>query len=350
MCHWAGGIVRENESEFISDNVTDFLRSITHPHIHTPADILSFIGWYGVPVFVFLSGYGLVRKYEVCAAPLIPGRFMLRNWLKLVRLMLPGILVFCLLRVGLDIISGMTVAATAGNALGILGELTMINDPLWLFYPTYPGVYWYFGMTLELYAIYALCIWHRPRWMMWLLVVAALLFQVMLYPSEETESSYALLIWTRKNFIGWMTAFAAGIVYGRRQEMSRKMAIYTACGAVVLFIPSMTNELTWQLSPLCAIVIAIITAKATANISQWSRVWVWLGSYSAFLFAVHPIVRTLVYNVSKMVGSPVEGHLYLSLCIYLALLAPATAIYKWLWHMSGHLRYLSSSESSRIDR
>lgn len=60
--------------------------------------IISYLGHYGVPVFIFLSGFGLVKKYESPRAPQpSAARFIRFNYLKLLQLMLPvAIITLCL--------------------------------------------------------------------------------------------------------------------------------------------------------------------------------------------------------------------------------------------------------------
>lgn len=70
FCHWLSPIVKENEYTFVRHNVDVLNQVLSHPDIYLPVHLLSFFGHYGVPVFLFLSAYGLVKKYE---APAIPG-------------------------------------------------------------------------------------------------------------------------------------------------------------------------------------------------------------------------------------------------------------------------------------
>lgn len=63
-CHWLGLAVKENEYTFTIDKCRRLLEVMTHPDINLPVHLLSFFGHYGVPVFLFLSAYGLVMKYE----------------------------------------------------------------------------------------------------------------------------------------------------------------------------------------------------------------------------------------------------------------------------------------------
>ena len=62
--HWLRGIIQENEYQFHVHNVRRLMVELSHPSWELIVHLLSFFGHYGVPVFVFLSAYGLVRKYE----------------------------------------------------------------------------------------------------------------------------------------------------------------------------------------------------------------------------------------------------------------------------------------------
>ena len=63
-CHWLGMAVKENEYTFTAGNCRRLLEVMTQPDWNLPVHLLSFFGHYGVPVFLFLSAYGLVMKYE----------------------------------------------------------------------------------------------------------------------------------------------------------------------------------------------------------------------------------------------------------------------------------------------
>lgn len=62
--HWLGPMVKENEYTFSWHNVERLFAELSHPSWDIIAHLFSFFGHYGVPVFVFLSAYGLVMKYE----------------------------------------------------------------------------------------------------------------------------------------------------------------------------------------------------------------------------------------------------------------------------------------------
>ena len=73
FAHWLRPMVKENEYAFAQHNADRLMTELLHPSAVLPAHLLSFFGHYGVPVFIFLSAYGLVMKYESgTAAPAAP--------------------------------------------------------------------------------------------------------------------------------------------------------------------------------------------------------------------------------------------------------------------------------------
>ena len=63
-CHWLGFAVKENEYTFTMSKASSLMQAISNPDWNLPIHLVSFFGHYGVPVFLFLSAYGLVMKYE----------------------------------------------------------------------------------------------------------------------------------------------------------------------------------------------------------------------------------------------------------------------------------------------
>ena len=64
FCHWLNIEAKENEYLFRVSNNDGLWHALTEPDGMLPVNLLSYFGHYGVPVFVFLSGYGLAKKYD----------------------------------------------------------------------------------------------------------------------------------------------------------------------------------------------------------------------------------------------------------------------------------------------
>jgi len=53
------GFCQENEMSFVQDKADIFFKCVSTPSPTIVFELISFLGWIGVPVFVFLTGYGL---------------------------------------------------------------------------------------------------------------------------------------------------------------------------------------------------------------------------------------------------------------------------------------------------
>ena len=153
-CHWLRHIVQENEYQFNQHNVDWFHNIITHSFNElTIFHLLSFFGHYGVPIFLFLSAYGLVIKYETTNnienQPTVY-RFLRFHWLKLFRMMIVGFSAFIL-------VDAITEGQHHYKVIDIVAQMGLFNnvlpnpdDIIW------PGPYWFFGLMLQLYIVYRL--------------------------------------------------------------------------------------------------------------------------------------------------------------------------------------------------
>ena len=144
-CHWLGPIVKENEYQYFQHNVDWLNQVMVSMDLNLPVHLLSFFGHYGVPVFLFLSAYGLVMKYE--AKPHLsteqqtrmynisgkkltgsinwrePLHFIRYHYLKLFKMMIVGFVAFTML----DLI---TPGSHHYAALDIVAMLGMFNNVL----------------------------------------------------------------------------------------------------------------------------------------------------------------------------------------------------------------------------
>ncbi len=325
-CHLMTFVVRENESTFSDRQVENFFTQATTWSKEWIYNYFSFLGWYGVPVFMFLTAYGLVRKYECdTSRPLSRGTFIYDNWLKLLALLLPGVLYYVASYLFLCVLHNSTP-----DGFYIFEEfflLTFLNDALYPWIDTIPGVYWYFGLTLEFYLLYAFAIYRRnPYWLVWM-TIASVALQLAVLPAEWNNNSQMYLIWVRQNVTGWMLPFAFGILFARSKDISRPLLMLVIVAAVALFFPTMSHPMLWQLSLLCAVVTALAVAWVSYKIPYWRDVWMWIGRLSPFIFVAHPIVRSLMWRNLAPHSAP-SGRLFL---VYVVSVFAIALVYKAIW-------------------
>ena len=311
----------ENEFSYCNLRTDTFLNSLASQPEWAWADILSFLGWYGVAVFIFLSGYGLVRKYESGDEQKLPlWGFVKERWLKLVKLMLIPMLLFA-----------VVWSCFKGSIFPIeklLQQLALVSN---VAFPNriQPGVYWFFGLIFQLYILYRICIYHRSRsFILNLNTIALAIFTaIWLFCDDATMAAM------RHNCIGWILPFSIGAMFARHDFsalFTRKWAMWLLIilsGALLTLLNY--NPALWYFSPIIAIIAAISLAKL------WQG-GVWLGSLSSFLFVMHPIVRYIALQdeVKSLFGissdAPYSIEIIPLLALYVTLSLVAAILYKRL--------------------
>ena len=301
FCHWLPGIVRENEYLYHQQNVDGLNGVLAAPDWNLPIHLFSFFGHYGVPVFLFLSAYGLVMKYEM--KPGLPtfGRdgvkFIGSHFSKLFKMMIVGFTAFTM-------IDAITPARHHYQLLDVVAQLGLFNNLLP--HPNnviWPGPYWFFGLMMQLYIIYRLLLYRR-HWG-WTLGLMVFCMAVQMFCAPESETLNRL----RYNFIGGMLPFGYGLLVARMPQRMSSSYNWIFGLISLYFIYSLSLSYgAWFFVPLFVCSAGFCLIKI---IPGWlMRPLVWMGGISAALFVCHPITRKIFITVSRHDG------LYVGLILY----------------------------------
>ncbi len=309
-CHWLRGIVRENEYTWQQFKFDELWHLILNPDEQLPMHLVSFFGHYGVPVFLFLSGYGLVKKYEQGKLPEVGlWRFVRYNYLKLFRIFIVGFVAFTMLDAftpGMHRYAWTEVVAMLGMFANLL------DDPS---HVVWPGPYWYFSITLQLYIFYRLVFY---RWRHWGVVVGMIAFCLLWQLSYQDD--VVLLERLRYNMIGGVLPFGLGLLAARTaiNERPRWEQIIILLLAVALIVALSSNFQGWLWVPALIVVGTIALVKI---MPEWMLTYsVWLGGISSAIFVAHPLVRKIF----------VRPYLYDDLYAGLLLYVVAVLLLSWL--------------------
>ena len=324
-CHFIGRIVQENEYQFFAMNSSRLWQQLMSPDALLPVHLLSFFGHYGVPVFLFLSGYGLVRKYEagmpgisgksgISGKPGKPGisglsgisAFLRYHYLKLLRMLIVGFSLFL-------VVDAVTPGRFAFHWYNVIAQLLMyinvLPEPdkiIW------PGIYWFFGLMMELYIVYHLLLYRRSSlWVVGLIIVCWLL-QMLCDPEGEVLNRL------RYNAVGGILPFGLGILLARVSSGETGSSLrgnwqfppgklpFTSLSRLALLVVGIVSAAltllmsfsfqSWLWIPVVIIAGTIALVKA---MPRWLlSPTVWLGSLSAAMFVAHPIARKLTITVA----------------------------------------------------
>lgn len=299
-CHFISRIAQENEYQFFVSHNEQLWQVISHPDELLPVHLLSFFGHYGVPVFLFLSGYGLVRKYETSQDACPSVGFVRYSYLKLLRMLIVGFSLF----ICVDMVTPGRFPFHWDNVLAqLLMYINVLPEPdkiIW------PGIYWFFGLMMELYLVYRLLLYRRSSWVVVALIAVCWLLQAFCDPEGETLNRL------RYNCIGGMLPFGLGIIAARVRTLrtgstfptDSEYAPYGPILWLLVFILSVAlvfamsfNFYTWLLwIPVFIILGTIALVKA---MPKWMlSIITWFGSISAAMFVAHPIARKLFITVA----------------------------------------------------
>ena len=348
-CHFLGFAVKENEYKFDAGRPMQFLDKLFSLDSDLFIHFFSFLGHYGVPIFLFISGYGLVKKYEaqpqqpasakeVSPSGTFGGAFIKKHFLKLFRLMIIGYLLF----IGVYLLRHSD-GAQVYSWDRVLTQLTMTINFLY-FDPDHiikPGPYWFFGLMLQLYALYILVVhrW-RSKWLLLALALGSVVLEACFADSQDW------LNYIRYNFIGGLLPFCMGVWMARREPLSNSPEgegnkkpplgeVWWGVFSALFVLFGSLNYWTWLFVPAFVVTGAIATVKLLiackgflSPLSSLASPLSWLGSISAMLFVMHPVMRELIIGHYRKVD------IYGGIFIYLLSSVALAMLLKWI------LRYI----------
>ena len=318
-CHWLGKMVQENEYQFSERNVRRLMVELAHPSWELIAHLLSFFGHYGVPVFVFLSAYGLVMKYE--RSPLAESNqesalsFIWKHYKKLFLMMIVGYSAYVM-------VDYMTPGPRRYEFWNVVGQLGMFGnlykDPD---HDIWPGPYWYFGLMVQIYIVYRLVFYpsklQTKKWLVGGLFAVTLFAQLFFLPEGLT------LQWYRYNVMGSLPVFIAGVLfarYNRFNEPTRTTYAFLAIASTALIFLFSLWFTTWIIVPflICIGTVAIVKLLPQSLMNILS----WVGGISAAMFVCHPITRKVIIPISR------HGDLFAGLLLYIVATIVLAMIFK----------------------
>lgn len=314
-CHFLGFAVKENEYTFDGEKPRMLLEKLCSLNHDLFVHVLSFFGHYGVPVFLFISGFGLVMKYEKKEAGRRVGalKFTWYHYAKLLRLMILGYIAFA-------VVSYLHPHGYHGYTVGrvvaqLLMYINILPDPDHIIKP---GPYWYFGLTLQLYIVYRLLLYKRRS--AYVLALALVCWALQTLFSPEMFGDWDSLNRLRYNFIGAMLPFGMGMLYARHGKNLSKVqyAAVALVSALVVFYGSF-NFHSWLWVPAFIVIGAVATFKLLPE--RALKPCVWVGGISSALFVVHPIMREIIIPMSQ------RGDVYTGIAIYFV----SSVVVAWLF-------------------
>lgn len=270
--------------------------------------IFSYVGWIGVPVFLFLSGYGLALKYNT--KKLAVGSYVKSHIVKLLKLLAPIYLLYFVVY--------RFVFGQEHNIKSAVAQLTFVinflsfdgND-----FILEPGVYWFFGAILQFYFLYIAIRGLQTKWL-WVLVGLFIACNYFVLYNCTND----VMMWTRHNFWGWGAMFVLGMISARNnKELPRCQALLLGLGSLIALSLCLVFKPLIPLVEICSILLFV----SVVNVCSFRQI-AFVGMISSSIFVLHPFVRMIFYNTF----TPPRQYIFPLTLIYFVLVI----ILSWLHH------------------
>jgi peptidoglycan/LPS O-acetylase OafA/YrhL len=308
------GYPKENEFDFDSNRFFLFLSQLADPAAALPA-VPSYLGHFGVQVFIFISAYGLTVKHS----PPRGADFLVRRVVRIYPAFLLAICVW-LLMTGLPdgLMGPVRMLRQHGSALvlTLLGTQNLVPGqglpPV--------GPWWFVPFIMQLYVLWP-AFWSFARWG-GLGGLAAL-----------SAGSMALTLWLNDTLVERLSLNLLETPFGHIPEISLGVAcarfawkptgVWAGLSAGVWLAANLYKAI-WILSFPAALIVALwVYRKCGAHLAA-GPVFTWLGQRSMALFFVNGFVRYPFLRVSE--GSPAGAVIVLGAASVLASVAVADVL------------------------
>lgn len=302
-------VMGNNEMAYSSKATAEFVASFhAHPSVW---QFFSFVGWIGVALFLFVSGYGLTKKYG-------NGTMQTRHYItshvtKLWALLAPVYILYVLVQLYLcgEPHNWQSVVTQLSFTINLLsyGDNGFVIEP---------GVYWFFGVILQFYLLFLILRRCRLGWLIAALAMAIATHYGFLYLADDDT-----MWWFRQNCIGWGAPFILGMIAARASWQPSRGQL---AALLLISIPALFMCLTVKgMAPFTEVCTILLFGSMTllVNLKPINAV----GLISASIFVIHPFVRMVLYKVLE--GSTLS--VTIMVIIYLLLVAALSLLHYWVF-------------------
>ena len=308
----------ENEFYFNPSRVHCFLNTLTNSPADCVNTVFSFLGHYGVVVFVLLSGYGLtisMMKNKVGFR-----EFICKRVVKLWLLLLIGIVIFFFSKL---VIEGKTFSGYDWKHTGY--RVFFIQTLIPSCGTKMVGPWWFFGLIFQLYLLFPILFKLFEKSKFKLLSTIAIICIIFSY-----FCVYGLMpdveVYVFMNAPGYLPVFILGMWLARSQ--GREMSFVIAIITLIIF---MLGNFYKAFFPLTFLSVGILTIscvfllrKSDDRIGRQNRILVFIGEISMIIFVSNGVLRdpfvTMANNLGTASGRYCSAILFLFTTIIISIL------------------------------
>jgi len=333
-CHLLPNAIAENEYLWSMEPILQYYQYILNGGPHLILNLFSHYGFYGITIFVFLSGYGLASKYDNWVKlPIIP--YLVKHATKLWRYIFIGIFIYYL---------AFRLFGGSQPSWDHIIKLSLFLSNLLPSRPLIFGPWWWFSLIMQFYVIFYFFYYKRSLKTIWMFTLLCLIMQyaVTYYCRNDLMNEEGLLCYFHYNFPSITLSFSLG-VYVSRHNSSWIYSNYLLPISILLVLLGSFNVWIWCITSVFACIVLIQLARLLGKVIWINNILCWLGKISAWVFVVHPIVRRYIFRIND------THSVYFSLSLYLFItLAIAFIMYEVMEYINQNSKLFNSSKEQLL--
>ena len=292
LFRWVAPSTGENEFGFAAHTVHKFAELLTSQPAEFINIIFSYLGHFGVQIFILISGYGLTKS--MLDKPQSWAAFMGSRLKKIYPLLIVAILGFTIANL---IIYKQMPAFDAWREIG--RKLLLIHTLIPGSGLSVCGPWWFFGLIVQLYVFFPILLSLTQRYGTKILAGATLLSYIWIFTAIYNYDHFNGELLAMQNVPGHLPEFCFGIWLA---FTPRKFSRWWLVPALTVFVLGNFYQpfypFTFLSVSVMFVIIYNIVREPIMRFAAVRRPIAFLGSISMFLFAVHGFLRSPFINLA----------------------------------------------------
>ena len=335
LLHWATPLnSKENEFWFVPENIFSFFNAFKD----YPADsfniFFSYLGHFGVQLFIFISGYGLAmsminnhKKYF---------QFIKDRLIKLYPLVIVAFVFYFII----SIVAYYHVVEWE-ECRSFIYKFLFVHTLIPNEGMNHNGPLWFLGLIFQLYLLFPIVFKLIQKYGFKAFAIICLISYSIIYSCIYTDIlPEGILI--MQNFPGHLPEFALGIYIA-----TSKNKCYNWIAFILAIIAFCAGNFYKAAYPLTFISITYITiflymlATKRGHINAFSKILIYIGNLSMVIFATHSQLRWPFVSIITKVNNPWYTLMLLAFFIITAIIIAlgAKVLYQWLVDIFSKIKF-----------
>ena len=280
---------KENEFEFNPDRFFNLLTLVINEPENILRALLSFFGHFGVQIFIFLSAYGLTKKYFHCKVNYWP--FIFGRILKIYPAFILAILAWAIIISGTDYGLLGPLKMLYWNIKSLALKLTLLSNfiPSESLWPV--GPWWFISFIFQFYIVFPYLLFLHSRWGNGILLLVSILSILL----SALVQGYIAGINVYFTILGHLPEFCLGIYLAKRDSNIFRVPVFIVYTAFVIYILGNIYELFWYVNHISFLILLLalyscLTGKIKNNVIS-RKFFLFFGAISMHLFLVNGFLR-----------------------------------------------------------